>query len=277
MKNRNVEFFNLSFLDLLSGALAAIIFLFIIVPKGEITIHDDPVTLTYDKHQKKFYGSMPEALLDKQLGDTLLAIVGNIESVPVASASPEEPEIATRKRPEPERSEVSAPKKAPKEKKQVTSSMRVVPSTLQGSRPDVPCMLSIEIKWANKQDNIDLYVCKDNACVFGGKRYRDFIGYWDSGKARTSIFGGDLRTNQEAVRQFDEIIPGTYTILAQYKESEDPKPDIPVRLQVYTKNGDKVERGKQHYFNLDINPQTRTRIARVTVAADGAIEFESFK
>ncbi len=66
MKNRNVEFFNLSFLDLLSGALASIIFLFIIVPKGELTINTDPVTVVYDTIQNQFYGSIPEGIIHQQ-------------------------------------------------------------------------------------------------------------------------------------------------------------------------------------------------------------------
>lgn len=276
MKNRNVEFFNLSFLDLLSGALAAIIFLFIIVPKGEMTIKDDPVTVTYDSIQNKFFGSIQDPLLMKRSGDTILAIVGNVQGIPVAVAETrqpeeEEPEPVARK---PRREKTQSP--PPKEEKLVTKTS-VPESKLQGSRPDVPCVLSIEIKWANKQDNVDLFVCKDQACVFGGKRHRDFIGFWDSGKSKTSIFGGDLRTNQEAVRQFDQIIPGTYNILAQYKESQNPTDDLPVRLQVYTRNENKVERGKEHYFDLDLNPNEKTRIAQVTVGPDGEIDFQSFK
>lgn len=276
MKNRNVEFFNLSFLDLLSGALAAIIFLFIIVPKGEMTIKDDPVTVTYDSIQNKFFGSIQDPLLMKRSGDTILAIVGNVQGIPVAVAETpqpekEEPEPVARK---PRREKTPPP---PQKEEKLVAKTSVPESKLQGSRPDVPCVLSIEIKWANKKDNVDLFVCKDQACVFGGKRHRDFIGFWDSGKSKTSIFGGDLRTNQEAVRQFDQIIPGTYNILAQYKESQNPTDDLPVRLQVYTRNEDRVERGKEHYFDLDLNPNEKTRIAQVTVGPDGEIDFQSFK
>ncbi len=267
MKNRTVEFFNLSFLDLLSGALASVIFLFIIVPKGEITIYDNPVTVTYDTLQKKFYGIIPDSLLHKQTGDTLLAIVGDFESAPVGpgNTKPDTPTPVKQK-----------PTKAKKEKEEAPK-ITVAPSKFSGSKPDVPCMLSIEMKWDNKKDNVDLFVCKDNDCVFGGRRYRSFIGYWDSGKSKSSLFGGDLRTNQEAVRQFDAILPGNYEILAQYKESDDPKSDIPIRLQVYTKNDESVERGNEHYFNLKMNPTERTLIAKVTIGPEGEIEFQPIK
>ncbi len=283
MKNRNVEFFNLSFLDLLSGALAAVIFLFIIVPKGEPTVFDDPVSVTYDSTQMKFFGHVPDELFDWQPGDTILAIIGEYGLAPKT----EEPQrVVERSKPVTRRRErPQAPKKEVVEEEKTVAEERataeptptVAPSKFSGSKPDVPCVLSIEMKWASKKDNVDLFVCKDNDCVFGGKRYRSFIGHWDSGKARTSLFGGDLRTNQEAVRQFDEILPGTYDILAQYKDSSDPKEEVPIRLQVYTKNEDGTERGKEHYFKLPMNPTERTRIAQLTVGPDGELDFQTFK
>lgn len=273
MKNRSVEFFNLSFLDLLTGALAAIIFLFIIVPKGNITIADTPLPVTYDTLQNQFHGFVPDTVMGKQVGDTLLAVISEFKAVPKSSSKPAPIPAPTQPR-------QTTPKKTVDKKsgkKEDKAKPIVTPSTLKGSKPDVPCVVSFEIKWYDKKDNVDLFVCKDNACVFGGKRFRDFIGYWDSGKARSSIFGGDLRTNQEAVRQFDEIIPGEYIIMAQYKESDEPKTDMPVRLQVYTKNNDGQERGNEHQFTLNINPTERTRIARVNIGPEGQIEFEPYK
>src|SRR5690554_2534645 len=88
MKNRNVEFFNLSFLDLLTGALAAIIFLFIIVPKGNITIADTPLPVTYDTLQNQFHGFVPDTVMGKQVGDTLLAVISEFKAVPKSSSKP---------------------------------------------------------------------------------------------------------------------------------------------------------------------------------------------
>ena len=277
MKNRSVEFFNLSFLDLLSGALAAIIFLFIIVPKGNLTLYSEPVTVVYDTIQNKFYGSIPGDFAEAASGDTLLAIIGGLEGVPVAMQEQEESAKQPERRAEPTRQKPQTKEKAPE--KEPTASPVVVsePARLKGSRPDVPCVVSIEIKWSDKKDNVDLFVCKDNVCVYGAKRARDIIGYWDSGKSRTGLFGGDLRTNQEAVRQFDSIIPGTYQVYAQYKASSKPKPNIPVRLQVYTLNEDEVERGDNHYFKLEMNPNQRSRIAQVVIGRNGELEFQTYK
>jgi len=270
MKNRNVEFFNLSFLDLLSGALAAVIFLFIIVPKGNVTVAETPLAVSYDTLQSKFFGDIPDTLLSMREGDTLLAIITGYDKAP-KTASPKP--IPT---PPPKKRVTEKPKRPekPNEKKQASNTPVVKPSELKGSKPDVPCVLSIEIKWDDKVDNVDLIVCKDNACVFGRKRHIDFIGFWDSGKSKSRLFGGDLRTNQEAVRQFDAIIPGEYQIFAQYKASEEPKSELPVQLQVYTKNKEKQERGTVHNFSLNMNPNDRTRIANLTVGPEGEIEFQ---
>lgn len=270
MKDRNVEFFNLSFLDLLSGALAAVIFLFIIIPKGNVTVAETPLPVSYDTLQMKFFGEIPDTLLSMREGDTLMAIITGYDKAP-KTASPKPIPTPPPKRQVREKREKP---EEPKEEKQAAKTPVIKPTELKGSKPDVPCMLSIEIKWDDKTDNVDLYVCKDNACVFGRKRHIDFIGQWDSGKARNKLFGADLRTNQEAVRQFEAIIPGEYQIYAQYKASEEPKSDLPVQLQVYTKNEEKQERGTVHNFNLDMNPNDRTRIANVTIGPEGEIEFQ---
>ncbi len=274
MNNRNIEFFSLSFLDLLSGALAAVIFLFIIVPKGNHTIHDEPLVITYDTLQNKFFGVIPDSLRFKKEGDTLLAIISGFEITPAGVQTTPKPAPAPAS---PRRTAESKaePKATPREE---APRVKITESKFSGSKPDVPCMVSFELKWDDKKDNVDLFVCKDNDCVFGGRRYRSFIGYWDSGKARTSIFGGDLRTNQEAVRQFDAIIPGEYEIHAQYKEADaGAKQNLPLRFQVYTKTEEGVERGNEHHFTLNLNPNDRTRIAKVIIGTDGEIDFQPYK
>lgn len=285
MKNKTIEFFNLSFLDLLSGALASVIFLFIIVPKGEPITFNDPVVVTYDTLQKKFYGIMPDSLLAMQEGDTLFTVVGKLEANPedvrsfarMETPARPQPKRTVQPKPKKEEPKKAEPQKAEKSEEKSTPKATVTQSKFAGSKPDVPCVLSIEIKWGDKIDNVDLFVCKDNACVFGGKRYLDFIGQWDSGKARTSWFGSKIRTNQEAVRQFDKLLPGNYDIMAQYKGSEDPKSEIPLRLQVYTKNELGIEHGNEHFFKLNMNPTERTLIAKVTVGPDGELDFKTFK
>lgn len=279
MKNREIEFFNLSFLDLLSGALAAIIFLFIIVPKGNVTVIETPLAVSFDTIQSKFFGDIPESLAELREGDTLLAIITGYYDSPVEVSSPKplptpSPKPTARKAPMPPKSKTTEAE--PEEPRPEPATPRVKPSELVGSRPNVPCVVSFEAKWDHKEDNVDLFVCKDGECVFGAPRARSnsSIGYWDSGKSRTKLFGSDLRTNQEAVRQFDDIIPGVYEIFLQYKNSDNPKSPLPVQVQVYTKNPDGAERGNVHHLTLTLDPHNRVPAARATIGSDGEIEFQ---
>ncbi len=271
---RIVELFNISFLDLLSGALGAVIFLFIIVPKGEgAGPTDEPqIAVVFDTVQKHFYGILPDSLSYKKVGDSLLAVLidfkkmPGLEDCPTPVPCPEQPKRSTTTTPAAATPAASTPST------QQTTTTR--PPRYTGSMPDVPCVFSIELNWDDPSDNVDLFVCKDGDCVFGGRRFRNFIGHWDSGKSRTSIFGGDLRTSQEAVRQFDAIIPGEYVIFAQYKDALTPKSDLPVRGLVYTKNPDGDERGREFSFKLNVNPRERTRIGRLIVNTDGSFDLQ---
>lgn len=267
--NRNIDLFNISFLDLLSGALGAVIFLFIIVPKGEGQgPTDNPqLAIVFDTIQNQFYGKLPDSLNYKRVGDSLLTVVFEFNKMPGL-----EPQPPVEKRP------AKPAQKSPKTTTQAEP--KSTPSTrapkYKGSMPDVPCVFSIELKWDDPADNVDLYVCKDNDCVYGGRRYRNFIGYWDSGKSRSSIFGGDLRTSQEAVRQFDAIIPGEYTIFAQYKEALTPKSNLPIRGLVYSKSPEGDERGKEFNFTLSVDPKNRTRVGKLVVNTDGSLDLQLF-
>ena len=116
--------------------------------------------MVYDSIQNKFYGSVPADFGKMGRGDTVLAIVGGLEGIPIAMeevnpATPDEPESVT---PRP-RKKVHESKDSPKAKetaKKQVASTPVEPKKLIGSRPDVPCVVSFEIRWANKKDNVDL-------------------------------------------------------------------------------------------------------------------------
>jgi hypothetical protein len=76
MTRRKMQFFNLSFLDLMTGALGAIIFLFIITPKGgESAAPVRQAAIYVDTVQMKLYGDLPDSLLKKEAGDTLFAVL----------------------------------------------------------------------------------------------------------------------------------------------------------------------------------------------------------
>ena len=137
-----------------------------------------------------------------------------------------------------------------------------------GTLPSVPAAVSFELSWASKSDNVDLFVCQGTNCVYGERKRDRDIGQWDSGKSRNRLFGNDLRTNQEAVRQFDAILPGTYTVYARFKESAGGRASTKVDGLVYTKGPDGVPRGHTYERTLKLG-EPRARLLTVTLRADG--------
>lgn len=283
MSRRNSSFFNLSFLDLLTSALGAVIFLFIITPKGGASaaqVQQMPVYLDTVNH--KVFGLMPDSLWQKQVGDTLFTVVVDYQTMPEASKEkeriivlnekPSRPlekpveqpvKVSQREEPQPERE--SKPETPPQPEPKPTPPVPVY----RGDAPSVPCDLSFELAWQDIQDNVDLYVCKDGNCVYGGRKRDRSIGQWDSGKSRNRLFGNDLRTTQEAVRQFDGLLPGEYQLYAHFKASAKNRTSIPVRGLIYTKNKKGEERGENFSKTLRITEE-KVLIGKVRVNADGS-------
>ena len=70
MARRKTQLFNLSFLDLITGALGAVIFLFIITPKGGTAAPDKHQVVMYmDTSEMKIFGNLHDSLQNKQIGD----------------------------------------------------------------------------------------------------------------------------------------------------------------------------------------------------------------
>ena len=295
MARRSAAMFSLSLLDLLTGALGAIIFLFIITPKGgQSAAQNRQAVIYFDTTQMKIHGALPDSLLYKQAGDTLFAVLLDYKDLPLPKKkSPKVISIKERV-PSPPTAVAKPPKKTtplkinqPKEpaKPEATKVVKVpekpspekapVPSvpTYKGSPPAVPCMVSIEVYWPNKTENVDLFVCKDGSCVYGARKRDKKIGQWDSGKSRNRIFNNDLRTNQEAVRQFDQILPGKYKVYAQYKESKSNKSSLLLKGLIYTKNKAKQERGEAFNYALMLNKKQRTLIGELILKSDGSFQF----
>ena len=288
MKRREIEMFNLSFLDILSGALGAVLFLFIVVPKGgESPSRDIQMTVTLDTSFQKFYGELPDSLLHYQPGDSLLIVVQDYGLMPQTKDCPPPkrcpdcpkcPEIkpthVAMKTPSATTNRETPRPTSPIAQAQSTPKSSPRSTAYKGDLPSVPCKFSVEVKWDDIADNVDLYVCKAGSCVFGGKRRKADIGFWDSGKSKTSIFGGDLRTTQEAVRQFDNIIAGEYDIYLQFKNTENETSSIPVSGLVYTKNDDGQEQGQTFEVNLPLDKTNRLHVGTMTVDEEGKFNFE---
>jgi len=316
--------FNLSLLDLLTAALGAIIFLFIITPKGGVGAASvQQASIFFDTSTMQIHGVLPDSLLTKRSGDTLFAMlvdyrevngpdVGGLEAelaaerrrvaeaeaarrqalaaAQRASSDSERAEAARRvaeAKARAEAAQASAAKaradrlaKAPQAKPPVREAPQAKPPTkaapqatpdpaYRGTPPSVPARLSFELKWADKADNVDLFVCQGNTCVYGNNKRERSIGQWDSGKSRNRLFGNDLRTNQEAVRQFDKLLPGTYTLYAMFKESGAGRSSVKVDGLIYTKDDKGKPRGKTYSKTIK-QGESRTRLITVTIKADGS-------
>lgn len=289
MSRRDSSFFNLSFLDLLTSALGAVIFLFIITPKGGAPAAKvQQLAVFMDTVNHKVFGIMPDSLWEKQVGDTLFTVVVDYQTLPEASKEKEKiivlnqpPPKPTEKpvqvsqkeeKPEPVKTETPAKTESQPQVETPPTPQPPAPVVYRGDAPSVPCNLSFELAWQDVQDNVDLFVCKDGECVYGGRKRDRTIGEWDSGKSRNRLFGNDLRTTQEAVRQFENIIPGDYTLYAHFKESAKNHTSIPVRGLIYTKNNKGEERGESFGKTLKLT-EDRVLIGKVRIKQDGTYEF----
>lgn len=273
MTRRNVQLFNLSLLDLLTSALGAVIFLFIITPKGGAppTLRSQ-IGIYIDTIQNQVFGPI-HGQINNNIGDTIYAVLVDYQSkekekkgskpAPEKQAAP--PRVMTEEVPKP----TPAPEKeVKKEIEPVTPKI----NSYKGDAPSVPCKVSFEIFWASKENNIDLFVCKDGRCVYGSRKKDRSIGDWDSGKSRNRIFGNDLRTNQEAVRQFDEIIAGDYEIYALFKDSQKNETSVTINGLIYTKNDDDQEQGQAFSQRLDLT-KDRMLIGKVILQKNGTFTF----
>ncbi len=210
MSRRTSQLFSLSLLDLLTGALGAIIFLFIITPKGgESPKVNQQAVIYFDTLNMKLHCNLPDSFLQNRPGDTVLAVLVDYKDFPsqekaiqkvFVQQKPKEKPAAKKsinQTPKKTLEKVPAKEEVEKENKPVTpkeEKPKIVevkkkdPPPFKGSPPAVPCMVSFEINWSDKADNVDLYICKGNDCVYGGRKKNRNIGYWDSGKSRNKLY-----------------------------------------------------------------------------------------
>ncbi|MFK7925119.1 MAG: hypothetical protein AB8H47_24395 [Bacteroidia bacterium] len=286
MARRKTQLFNLSFLDLVTGALGAVIFLFIITPKGGSAAPDvNQVVMYMDTSEMKIFGNLHDSLQGKQIGDTLLTVLVDYKHFPKPieqktieremDYSPPPPVVAVNK---PAIKPKEEPKRSPKEPKPTTTTSPIKETApkpmpvFKGDAPSVPAKLSFEVNWANQTDNVDFFVCKGSECVFGGRKNDRNIGQWDSGKSRNRLFGNDLRTSQEAVRQFDAILPGEYLLYARFKESSKGNKAVSIKGLIYTKNDANVQRGETYVKTIPLS-DSRVLLGKVIIRKDGSYQF----
>jgi hypothetical protein len=285
-RNREPQIFNISFLDVICGALGAVIFLFIAVPKGGAPPgRNQQLNLSYDTVRHQLFAEMADSLRHKRPGDTLLVVLTNYQSLPGVAECPDCPDCpapaeetnfaSNYPKREPGKPESPA---QPKDSAR-TAAVSAPPkpdeyrrSKYEGDPPAVPCKVSFEISWKDIDDNVDLLVCKGSKCVSGGAREIRDIGQWDSGKAKTKFFGSDLRTTQEAVRQFDKIIPGEYKIYALFKESVKNNASVQIRGLMYTRNDNGDEKGEPFSASLQLSAP-KVLIGTVNLTENGDFQL----
>ena len=284
MARRQNQLFNLSFLDLITGALGAVIFLFIITPKGGSSAPDtNQVVMYMDTTEMKIFGNLDDSLRSKRVGDTLFTVLVDYKTWP----KPEKPKTAEKtaevprpkavpvskpEQPQPAQPKAQTPAQQGKPPIADTGDPKQQPPVFAGDAPSVPCKVSFEINWMNDADNVDLFVRKGDNWVYGGRKKDRAIGEWDSGKSRNRLFGNDLRTNQEAVRQFDEIVPGEYLLYAEFKESSGKSTSVQVKGLIYTKGKNNQQRGETFTHTLALG-KSKVLLGRVILRADGSYQF----
>lgn len=228
MVRREVQLFSLSTLDVLTGALGAVIFLFIIVPKGGASASRTAVqaALSYDTQHKQLWGLTADSLANKKIGDTLLIVIRDLNEMPQAVPCPacpncpDCPPVAGRtKTQQSDRSEFKPQTDKPQTDKPQTdkpqtpqsdkpvydpTKEKVIPIGLTGVEkgeyerlkqieilPNVPCVVAFDIFWKNQIDNVDIFVRNQKGDFVSGKpskRNNPSIGKWESGISRTKLF-----------------------------------------------------------------------------------------
>lgn len=283
MARRENQIFNLSFLDLVTGALGAVIFLFIITPKGGSSASDASQVVMYmDTAEMKIFGNLDDSLRSKRVGDTLFTVLVDYKTWPkpepkttasktVEVTRPKAVPVSKPEQPKPTQPKTQTPPKTEKPPVADTGGPQQT-TVFAGDAPSVPCKVSFEVNWKNEEDNVDLFVRKGDDWVYGGRKKDRAIGQWDSGKSRNRLFGNDLRTNQEAVRQFDEIIPGEYLLYAEFKETSSRNTRVELKGLIYTKGKSNQQRGETFSHTLTLG-KPKVLIGKVVLKADGSYQF----
>lgn len=237
MSRRAQQFFKLSFLDILSGALGAILFLFIIVDKagGEKEIPSTGGTQLTEIYQSldtvtmRLHGIIPDTLKKLYPGRSLLVVISDILPAPdQPKCPPQEPCKGRGGGPvclDPERhKKPDCPD--PGHHKQVVCVDPSVHDKLlcddpgcskttiqyQGDPLALAYHLGFSLTSANPADEIDLQVCKDGVCVSGAKKQGAGMRWLN---LKEGGFFAKPRTWNEIILAEGSLQPGTYTCYAR--------------------------------------------------------------
>jgi len=301
MARREVQLLSLSTLDVLTGALGAVIFLFIIVPKGGASpSKQSQNAISYDVRQQKLWGTIEDSLRDKKVGDTLMVVITDNNELPQSLPCPECPQLKDCpppiKCPECTRKHYDSsvpvpagdtPQEKPQDKPQEKPGVKAetVNSAKEGSRkafePSYSCVTAFEVSWSTSfNDNVDIYVQSGKEyCGTQTKENKKYGLQWTSGKSRNGIFEKfDSRTTMESIIQFRDYKKGTFDLYARFKATDLAKPleKLPITMRFYTMvNG--VQKGNVFRDELSIDTSKKgvyKKLGTIVLDDNGYVEFK---
>lgn len=269
MKRATVSFISLSFVDILFAALGAIIFLFIIVPKGGASADPQKVVpLSVDYNRSKVFGDFGEIYPNLDIGDTIKALAVTQRAFPVAKDCPPKKDC-----PECPPPIECPPCDCPEVEKKPVQEEEIV----QGLNFGFPVKFGVIAEWESIKDNVDLYLCKGGTCVYGrpGRQTDDQIGVWTNATKKEGffrkIFGGERGnpSSSEIVYQEEKIIPGRYDLLGKFKNTQmEGKMNVAVKFSIFSEKKSGGKSGKVINKTLTLGGGEE-RVASITLNSDG--------
>ncbi len=305
MARREVQLLSLSTLDVLTGALGAVIFLFIIVPKGGASPSKQAQNaISYDINQKKLWGTLEDSLSNKKIGDTLLVVITDNNEMPKCMPCPDCPTLkdcppaikcpdCTRKHCDGDNPVAAVDKSQGRSQERVQEKVGTNPVAKPDSakvvkeearkafEPSYSCVAAFEVTWGTTfNDNVDIYV--QSGSEFCGTQVKDNKKYglqWTSGKSRNGIFEKfDSRTTMESIIQFREYKKGTFDLYARFKATDVLKPlqKLPITLRLFTSvNG--VSKGSVMRDELMLDTSKKgiyKKLGTIVLDDNGFVEFK---
>lgn len=245
MSRRAISSSPWSFLDTLSGALGAILFLFIIVDKGGGQESMPPIKgnfpkayLSLDTMNQELHGELPDSLMRLQPGEKLVIVVDAVSPKPVVASVLPEPckcdpcPTATRtlipikectrqhfkysneKCPDPSHHLVKVcpdPNTHTKVLCDDPKCEKTITKVVESTVITLPFQAVFMLESDNFEDELDLRVCKNGKCVDGGKKRNKETGLvWLNYKI--SGFGTAKTGSEVIILEEKDKMAGVFTI-----------------------------------------------------------------
>lgn len=294
MSRRKQDLFdNLSFLDIVFGALGAVLFLFIVVDKGsatEASIPADEMIKVYMDMDTtggyRFHGRLPDSIQSQlatlPTGTPIKLVINGRRALP-GQVCPPCPVVRCPDGAKPCPPEKKCPEcpKCPEQKTETgilcgdPACPKVVSNSYSGDPLEIPYSIGFAIVDNTSYTNdIDIKVCRAGTCVPEGRSNTGGGMRWVDLREKGSFFQGGkkARTGGEMVLVEDAIAPGEYTVSAKFDpptRSRTPQAPTRITATVATKQGGRI-REQRFDVSLEANSQWKP-VCRVSIDANGNI------